>query len=89
MLLILKARELSPKQGYFYRSWVAIFNLIVMAKDLGLHEHLRSHQSGTACGSSIPICVMKTRVWQQLFLLETTVGGSQGTYSKTMSAVQH
>jgi len=67
-----------PKQGYFYRSWVTVFNLIVMAKDLKLDEHHEIHRSRALCGSSTGDCTAKIRVWQVLFLLEVMIGAAQG-----------
>jgi hypothetical protein len=78
MLLILKAREAVPKRGYFWRSWMTVVNLVAMAKELELDEHFETHQLGKPCGSSLPDCITKTRVWHTLFVLEMMVGGPQG-----------
>ncbi|KAI9765107.1 MAG: hypothetical protein M1840_007814 [Geoglossum simile] len=80
MLLILKARESAPKRGYYYRSWMNIVKLVVMAKDLGLHEHYSLHKAGGTCGSAIHDCVTKTQVWRALLILELMIGGPQGRY---------
>ncbi|KAF2187865.1 hypothetical protein K469DRAFT_109109 [Zopfia rhizophila CBS 207.26] len=78
MILLLKARESSPKRGYFWRSWMTVVNLVAMAKDLELDEHHETHQMGKQCGSSFHDCISKTRVWHTLFVLEIMVGGPQG-----------
>ncbi|KZF26040.1 hypothetical protein L228DRAFT_264472 [Xylona heveae TC161] len=80
LLLLLKARESTPKRGYYYRSWMTIVNLIAMAKDLGLDQHYELHQAGEPCSSSYSDCVTGTRVWQTLFGLETMIGGPQGRF---------
>ncbi|ETI25755.1 hypothetical protein G647_02529 [Cladophialophora carrionii CBS 160.54] len=78
LLLLLKARESSPKRGYYYRSWMTIKTAITMAKDLELHEHHETHSSGQPCGSDPIECLTKTRIWQTLLVCETMVGGPQG-----------
>ncbi|KAF1975677.1 hypothetical protein BU23DRAFT_66258 [Bimuria novae-zelandiae CBS 107.79] len=78
MLLLLKAREASPKRGYFWRSWMTVVNLVAMGKGLELDEHYENHQMGKHCGSNIHDCITKTRVWHMLFILEVMVGGPQG-----------
>lgn len=77
-LLILKAREAVPKRGYYYRSWITVANLILMAKDLDLHEHHEAHQMDRPCGSSIHDCSTKSRVWHTLFIVEFMIGAPQG-----------
>jgi hypothetical protein len=81
MVLLLKAREGSPKRGYFWRSWMAVVSLTAMAKDLELHEHYDTHQMGKSCGSSAHDCVAKTRVWQMCLVYEAMIGGPQGMMS--------
>lgn len=78
MVLLLKAREASPKRGYFWRSWMATVGLVAMAKDLELHEHHDTHQMGKSCGSTPHDCVAKTRVWQMCLIFEAMIGGPQG-----------
>ena len=78
MLLILKARESNPKRGYYYRSWMTVVTLTTMAKDLGLQEHYELHQAGEPCNSTYNECIVKTRVWQTLFVVELMVGAPQG-----------
>lgn len=74
----MKARECSPKRGYFYRSWVTVVNAVEMAKELELDEHYELHQMGRPCGSGIDDCIAKTRVWHMLFVMEMMIGGPQG-----------
>lgn len=78
LLLLLKAREKAPKKGYFYRSWVTVRKIVGMAKDLDLHEHFDTHQSGGHCDSNHVECLIKTRVWQMAMIVELMVGGPQG-----------
>ena len=78
LLLLLKARESSPKRGYYYRSWMTCKTAITMAKDLELQEHHEIHESGQSCGTDPVDCLTKTRVWQTLLVCETMVGGPQG-----------
>ncbi|KAI9842384.1 MAG: hypothetical protein M1837_007304 [Sclerophora amabilis] len=78
MLILLKARECSPKRGYYYRSWMSVVNMVAMAKDLGLDEHYELHQTGENCESTPMGCIVKTRVWQTLFVCELMIGGPQG-----------
>ena len=79
MLLIMKARETSPKRGYYFRSWITIVTLVAMAKDLGMDEHSELHQAREPCESSYHECIVKTRVWQTLFVVELMVGAPQGS----------
>lgn len=79
MILLLKAREASPKRGYFWRSWMSVVSLVAMGKDLELDEHHENHQMGKSCGSAMPHeCITKSRVWHMLFIMEVMVGGPQG-----------
>ena len=78
LLLLLKAREKTPKRGYYYRSWITVKKIVGMAKDLDLHEHLDLHKSGGQCDSTPVDCLSKTRVWQLTMMLEVMVGGPQG-----------
>lgn len=80
MILLLKAREHQPKRGYFYRSWMTVVNCVIMAKDLELDEHFELHQSGRHCNFTLAECVTRTRVWQNLFVLEIMIGGPQGLF---------
>ncbi|KAN0086780.1 hypothetical protein V8E54_000468 [Elaphomyces granulatus] len=78
LLLLLKARESSPKKGYFYRSWQTVKTIISMAKDLDLHEHYGIHAEGRPCNLDSIECLIQTRVWQTLLIVEVMVGGPQG-----------
>ena len=78
LLLLLKAREAAPKRGYYYRSWITCKTIVSMAKDLELHEHYATHQTGEACGSDPVECLNKTRVWQTILMCEMMVGAPQG-----------
>ena len=79
LLLLLKAREAAPKRGYFYKSWMTVKTAVSMAKSLDLDEHLAEHENGGSCDSSPIDCLTKTRIWQTLMILETVIGGPQGT----------
>lgn len=79
LLILLKARESAPKRGYYYRSWMTIKTLVAMAKDLDLHEHYAHHQAGRLCDSTASECLVKTRIWQNIYICEMMVGGPQGT----------
>lgn len=78
MILLMKARELSPKRGYYYRSWMSVKYMTTMAFDLGLHEHCDQHRVGNACKLTKADCLVRTRIWQTLFGVEILVGAPQG-----------
>ena len=78
LLLLLKARESSPKRGYYYRSWMTCKTIVTMAKDLELHEHYDTHAAGGDCGSDPMECLKKTRIWQTALACEVMIGGPQG-----------
>lgn len=78
MLLLLKAREAMPKKGYYYRSWQTVKTILSMAKDLELHEHYDIHAEGKPCGSDSVECLVQTRVWQTIAVVEIMIGGPQG-----------
>lgn len=78
LLLLLKARESAPKRGYYYRSWMTVKTIVTLAKDLELHEHYAEHQAGHECGSDPTECLIKTRIWQTIFVCEMMIGGPQG-----------
>ncbi|RMZ76124.1 hypothetical protein DV738_g5137, partial [Chaetothyriales sp. CBS 135597] len=78
LLLLLKARESAPKKGYYYRAWMTIKTIVSMAKDLDLHEHYDTHQSGQDCGFDPVECLTQTRIWQTALAVEMMVGGPQG-----------
>ncbi|CAK7263468.1 hypothetical protein SEPCBS57363_000574 [Sporothrix epigloea] len=85
LLVMLKARETAPKRGYYYRSWMAVVQCVQMGKDLGLDEHFADHKAGQTCGLAPAECLMRTRIWQTVFVCEVMVGTSQG---RTELAVQ-
>jgi hypothetical protein len=80
LLLILKAREASPKRGYYYRSWMTVVQAVQMAKELGLDEHFEDHQVGRPCHSTPAECQLRTRIWQTIFVCEIMVGTPQGRH---------
>lgn len=49
-----------------------------MSKDLELHEHYATHREGISCGLDPVECLIQTRVWQTLLVVEVMVGGPQG-----------
>ncbi|QPG95259.1 hypothetical protein C2857_007915 [Epichloe festucae Fl1] len=85
LLMILKAREAAPKRGYFYRSWMLVVQCVQMGKDLGLDDHHEDHQAGIPCELTITECRLRTRIWQNIFVCETMVGGPQGRYDLTVN----
>jgi hypothetical protein len=80
LIILLKAREAAPKRGYYYRSWMTVKTLVAMGKDLELHEHFEDHQAGRSCGSDPTECLVKTRIWQTIFVIEIMIGGPQGRF---------
>ncbi|KAL8918009.1 MAG: hypothetical protein Q9208_007607 [Pyrenodesmia sp. 3 TL-2023] len=80
LLLLLKAREASPKRGYYYRSWMTVKTLVAMAKDLELNEHYAEHQADRDCGHDPTECLIRTRIWQNIFICEMMIGGPQGRF---------
>lgn len=78
LLLLLKARESTPKKGYYYRSWQAVKTMISMSKDLDIHEHYGTHAEGKPCVLDPVKCLEQTRIWQTLLVVEAMVGGPQG-----------
>ncbi|KAJ5779054.1 hypothetical protein N7457_006774 [Penicillium paradoxum] len=78
LLLLLKARESLPKKGYYYRSWQTVKTIVSMAKDLDIHEHHSNHTERKPCGLSPIECLVHTRVWQALLVVEVMIGAPQG-----------
>ncbi|PKY06917.1 C6 finger domain protein [Aspergillus campestris IBT 28561] len=78
LLLLLKARESLPKRGYYYRSWQTVKTIISMAKDLDIHEHCSVHEDHALCALSAVDCLIQTRVWQVLLVVEVMIGAPQG-----------
>ena len=88
LLLLLKARESAPKRGYYYRSWMTVKKLVSMAHDLELDLHYKQHQTpGQKCTSADPTeCLIKTRIWQNIFICEIMIGGPQGMFEAVYSS---
>lgn len=84
LLIILKARESAPKRGYYYRSWMSIVQCVQIGKDLGLDEHYEDHQAGQSCGLSPAECLLRTRIWQTIFVCEVMIGSPQGKSTTEM-----
>ncbi|KAJ5783660.1 transcriptional regulator family: Fungal Specific TF [Penicillium psychrosexuale] len=78
LILLLKARESLPKKGYYYRSWQTVKTIVSMAKDLDIHEHYSNHADGKPCELGPIECLVHTRVWQALLVVEVMIGGPQG-----------
>ncbi|RAL07481.1 Zn(II)2Cys6 transcription factor [Aspergillus homomorphus CBS 101889] len=78
LLLLLKARESRPKKGYYYRSWQTVKTIVSMAKDLDIHEHNNIHTEQRSCDLSPVECLVQTRVWQALLVVEVMIGAPQG-----------
>lgn len=78
LMIILKARESAPKRGYYYRSWMSIVQCVQMGKDLGLDEHYEGHQAGQSCGLGPSECLLRSRIWQTIFVCEVMIGSPQG-----------
>jgi hypothetical protein len=78
MMILMKAREAAPKRGYYYRSWMNICHCVQMGKDLGLDEHESEHSAGRPCGYSRPECLLRSRIWQAVFVVECMIGTPQG-----------
>ncbi|KAF9894187.1 hypothetical protein FE257_007689 [Aspergillus nanangensis] len=77
-LLLLKARESLPKKGYYYRSWQMVKTIVSMSKDLDIHEHYNAHAEQRECDLNIMECLIQTRVWQALLIVEVMIGAPQG-----------
>jgi hypothetical protein len=77
-MILLKAREAAPKRGYYYRSWMNVVYCVQMGKDLGLDEHESEHAAGRPCGYPRPECLLRSRIWQTVFVVEAMIGTPQG-----------
>lgn len=88
LLLLLKARESTPKKGYYYRSWQTVKTIISMAKDLELHEHYGIHSEGKHCSLDPIECLVQTRVWQTLLVVEVMIGGPQGMLRRNPASLE-
>jgi hypothetical protein len=80
LLLLLKARELMPRRGYYYRSWQMVKTIVTMAKDLELDEHYALHKDAKLCDLDPVECLVQTRIWQTCLVVEVMVGGPQGGF---------
>ncbi|EAL85166.1 putative C6 finger domain protein [Aspergillus fumigatus] len=78
LLLLLKARESLPKKGYYYRSWQTVKTIVSMSKDLDIHEHYNTHAEGRPCELDSVECLVQTRIWQALLVVEVMIGAPQG-----------
>ncbi|KAL5365758.1 hypothetical protein BJX96DRAFT_169369 [Aspergillus floccosus] len=78
LLLLLKARESLPKKGYYYRSWQTVKTIVSMSKDLEIHDHYTTHAENKPCDLSPIECLVQTRVWQTLLIVEVMIGAPQG-----------
>lgn len=87
LLLLLKARESLPKKGYYYRSWQTVKTIVSMAKDLDIHEHHSTHSEGRPCELSPIECLVQTRVWQALLVVEVMIGAPQGESQAYVPAI--
>ena len=87
LLLLLKARESLPKKGYYYRSWQTVKTIVSMAKDLDIHEHYSTHAEGRPCDLSPIECLVHTRVWQALLVVEVMIGAPQGESQRYFSII--
>lgn len=67
-----------PTRGYYYRSWMSVVTMVAMAKDLRLEEHHEDHQDGSGCDAPKFECLVRSRVWHTLYIVELMVGGPQG-----------
>lgn len=85
LIILMKARETAPKRGYYYRSWMTVKTLVEMGKDLELEQHYIEHRSGQACSSDPTHCVVKTRMWQSIFIIEQMIGGPQARYDYSVN----
>ncbi|KXT05016.1 hypothetical protein AC578_10337 [Pseudocercospora eumusae] len=78
LVILMKARESIAKRGYYYRSWMTVRYMVTMAIDLDLHEHHDQHASGNGCTLPRTECMLRTRIWQTLFIHEILVGAPMG-----------
>jgi hypothetical protein len=77
-ILLTKARESLSKRGYYWRSWMAVKYMYSMSVELGLEDHYGLHRTGNSCSLSRSDCLVHTRIWQSLFVLEMLVGAPMG-----------
>jgi hypothetical protein len=53
-----------------------------MAKDLDIHDHYNTHEEENACSLNPMECLVQTRVWQALLVVEIMIGAPQGMVIK-------
>lgn len=51
-----------------------------MAKDLDIHEHYSVHAEGKLCDLNPVECLVQTRIWQSLLVVEVMIGAPQGKF---------
>jgi len=79
LVILLKANEFRAKGGYHYRNWTSITRIVQMAVDLGLHEHKDLHTRNLCPDEGEGNeCIVRTRLWNAIFVLELMIGGAQG-----------
>jgi len=79
LVILLKANEFRAKGGYHYRNWTSITRIVQMAVDLGLHEHKDLHTRNLCPDEGQGNeCIVRTRLWHTIFVLELMIGGAQG-----------
>lgn len=66
---------------------MSIVQCVQMGKELGLDEHYEDHQAGQSCGLAPSECLLWTRIWQNIFLLEVMIGSPQGTFAAELMHV--
>lgn len=52
--------------------------IVSMSKDLDIHEHYSAHAQGRPCELDPVECLVQTRVWQALLVVEVMIGAPQG-----------
>jgi len=85
LLLLLKARESAPQRGYFFRSWMSTVTIIAMARDLKLDRHAENHRNGRCTDSPLE-CMIRTRIWQAVFVTELMICAPQGKSGSSFCA---
>jgi len=62
----------------YYRSLVIILQCVQMGEGLGLDKHNLDHKAGRSCRFSLSECLLRTRIWQTVFVCEVMVSDPQG-----------
>lgn len=91
MIILMKARESISKRGYYYRSWMAVKYMTTCGIDLRLDVHHEQHQTMNRCSYDRIECMLRTRIWQTLFVLEILTGAPLGRsdFSIDIDTVQY